>query len=171
VSAEYFPGAMCGKLSWLGSMAFDVFADFRRRVIQQIASHRRQRRRSKLIYVETQYESFDKLFIYIYVHDLPPWGQCRAGFRDTTSLEEFGDHIAGFGNVTIICESLKWCLSRQVQQIQVKAEPHRPRRPSNARIPHYGIANMGILALGKDCIRIIVDGNVQPLVCPQLSDP
>jgi len=146
-------------------MAFDVFADFRRRVIQQIILHRRQRRRSKLIYVETQYENFDKPLIYIYVHDLLPWEQCRAGFRGALPLEEFGDHIAGFGDVTIVCESLKWFFGRQVQQIQVKVEPYQPGHQSNARIPHYGIANMGILALGRDCIRIIVDGR-QSFVCP-----
>jgi len=209
-------------------MAFDVFADFRRHVIQQIGFFRRVITRSvkksclrlliriihkcrrttkqihllfciliiqlirsrlrryiirqicshilkilieltgepKLVYVEAQYQDSNKLpLIYVYVHDLRPWGQCRAGFRGARSLEEFGDHIAGFGDVTIVCESLKWFFSRQVQRIQVKVEPYQPGHQSNARIPHYGIANVGILALGRDCIRIIVDGR-QSLVCP-----
>jgi len=149
-------------------MAFEAFADFRRSVIRHIGSHRHQVGGSKLIYVETQYENFDKPLIYVYVHDLPPWGQCRAGFRGVPPLEEFGDHIAGFGDVTIVCESLKrlkWRFRREEQRIQVKVEAYQPGHQSSAHIPHYGIANMGILALGRDCIRIIVDGR-QSLVCP-----
>jgi len=151
-------------------MASDVFADFRKRVIQQILLHRRQHRRSKLIYVETLYENFDKPLIYIYVHDLLPWEQCRAGFRDAMTLEEFGDHIAGFGDVTIVCESLKWQrwrLSRQVQQIQVRVVGSSSHGQSSALIPHESVANMGILVLGKDCVSIIVNGKPRRLVCPK----
>jgi len=142
-------------------MAFDAFAYFRRRVIQQI--HSRQSSGPKLMYIEVRYRKFDKSLIYVYVHNLPPWGQCRAGFRGALPLEEFGDHVVGIGDATIVCESPdkrrcsranKHCI--QVQQVQVRVEEPLQYCWNSVTIPHNGIADIGILVLGGHRIHIIV---------------
>jgi len=119
VSVEYFPGATCGKLSWLGSMAFEAFAELRMRLIDEIGAYRHLGGKRKLIYVEVRRVDFDPPFIYVYVHDLPPQGWCRAGFRGALPLEEFGDHISGFGNATIVCGGLIRQQRVQIEEVRV----------------------------------------------------
>jgi len=160
-------------------MAFDAFAYFRRRVIQQIRS--RQSSGPKLMYIEVRYRKFDKPpfdkpLIYVYVHNLPPWGQCRAGFRGALPLEEFGDHVVGFGDATIVCESLdkRRCIRAnqrciQVQQVQVRVEEPLQYCWNSVTIPHNGIADIGILILGGHRIHVIVK-ELQSLVFSFLLD-
>jgi len=131
------------------------------RLIDVIGTYRRQRRKRKLIYIEVRREDFDPSLIYVYVHDLPFWGWCRAGFRGALPLEEFGDNISGFGNAVIACGGL-------IRQQQVKVDEVRVGwgHPNKDVIEHDGIANMAILALGQHCIRVVDGRGRSTLVCP-----
>lgn len=134
-------------------------------MIDEIGAYRRRGGKRKLIYVEARREEFDPSLIYVYVHDLPFWGWCRAGFRGALPLEEFGDHISGFGNATIVCGGL----IRQ-QRVQVEEARVGWSHPSRDIKEHDGIVNMAVLVLGRHCIRVevIADGGqpVLVLVCP-----
>jgi len=82
---------------------------------------------------------------------MPPWGWCRLGFRGALPLEELGDDTVGFGDATIVCKSL---IRQQLVQIEVSGVGlgHLNR----GVIPHDGVADMAILALGQHCIRVVV---------------
>ena len=146
-------------------MAFDAFAELSMRLLDAIGAYRRRGGKRKLIYVEARREDFDPPLIYVYVHNLPSWGWCRAGFRGALPLEEFGDHISGFGYATIVCGGL----IRQ-QRVQVEEVRVGWGYPNWDVKEHDGIVDVAVLVLGQHCIRVevIVDDRqpVLVLVCP-----
>jgi len=171
-------------------MDFEILVEFRELVKQLVCENRRQGNKRSLVYIETRYENLEVPFIYIYIplticrHDfslprrvlsiiyayglsLLRW--CRAGFRGAPPLEEFEDSISGFGDVSIVCESLTRHCRKRVQQVQVEVAKVGWRHQKSDRIEHDGIVDMGILALGQHCIRVVVykeDGKESRLVCP-----
>ena len=165
MSVECFPGEMYGKLNWLGSMASEAFAELRMRLLDAIDAYRRRGGKRKLIYIEARRENFDPVLIYVYVHNLPLWGWCKAGFRGAEPLEEFGDHISGFGSATIVCGGL----IRQ-QRVQVEEVRVGWGYPNWDVKEHDGIVDVAVLALGQHCIRVVVEvkgrQQVPVLVCP-----
>jgi len=146
-------------------MASEAFAELRMRLLDAIVAYRRRGGKRKLIYIEVRRGDFDPPLIYVYVHDLPLWGWCKAGFRGAEPLEEFGDHISGFGHAVIACGGL-------IRQQQVKVDEVRVGwgHPNKDVIEHDGVVSMGILALGQHCIRVAIEvkGKQQEpvLVCP-----
>jgi len=170
-------------------MASNIFAEFRELVVRLVRENRRQGNKRNLVYIENRYENLEVPFIYIYIlpicrHDfsLPrrilsiiyAYGLsllrlCRAGFRGAPPLEEFEDSIGGFGDISIVCESLTRRCRKRVQQVQVEVVEVEWSHKKSDRIEHDGIVNMGILALGQHCIRVIVYtefSKMTRVVCP-----
>jgi len=174
-------------------MDFEILVEFRKIVEREVCENRRQGNKHNLIYIETRYKNFETPFIYIYTPStftiwkcdsslarripsfiyaygvsLLRW--CKAGFRGAPPLEEFEDSIGGFGDISIVCESLTRRCRKRVQQVQVEVVKVGWSHQKSARIEHDGIVNMGILALGQHCIRVVVykeDGGQElRLVCP-----
>ena len=159
-------------------MTFESLIEFREVVERLVRENRSRCNKRNLIYIEARYENFETPLIYIYVH--VPWflrvflgpllRWCRAGFRGAPPLEEFEDSISGFGDVSIVCESLTRRCRKRVQQVQVEVVEVEWSHKKSDRIEHDGIVNMGILALGQHCIRVVVykedGGQEQRLVCP-----
>jgi len=168
-------------------MAFGTLVEFRTTVERVVCESRRRGNKRNLIYLETRYESFEIPFIYIYIplaicvydflplklvlsvihaYILPLLRWCRAGFRGAPPLEEFEDDVSGFGEVSIVCESLTRRLRKRVQRVQVEVVKAGWSHQRNALIEHDGVVSMGILALGQHCVRVVVNGKESPLVCP-----
>ena len=161
-------------------MAFGTLVEFRKTIERVVCESRRRGNKRNLIYLETRYENFEIPFIYIYyiplaicVYDFSPLKLilsilrlCRAGFRGAPPLEEFEDDISGFGEVSIVCESLTRRLRKRVQRVQVEVVKAGWSHQRSALIEHDGVVSMGILALGQHCVRVVVNGKESPLVCP-----
>jgi len=151
-------------------MAFEIFVEFRELVKRLVCENRRQGNKRNLVYIKAKYENFKIPFIYIYVHGFSLLRWCRAGFRGAPPLEEFEDEISGFGEVSIVCESLTQCLSKRVLRVQVEVDIARGGYQKSDHIEHDCVVNMGILALGQHCIRVVVykedGGQESRVVCP-----
>jgi len=172
-------------------MAFGTLVEFREFVKQLVCENRRQGNKHSLIYIVTRYENLEVPLIYIYIplticrddfslpkrvfsiiyaYGLSLLRWCKAGFRGAPPLEEFEDSISGFGDVSIVCESLTRRCRKRVQQVQVEVVKVGWSHQKSARIEHDGIVDMGILALGQHCIRVVVykegGGQESRILCP-----